>query len=268
MMASSDGTLSVEVEMPPAASDGPAPIRSPKGEAGRWQHPGPEAEGGDECDDMVTRPLNPRPPGLLSPEASQLERLQRATRALCWVASCGLLLALVVSGAVAALYGMGGLECEWAESRATRVHAPRLLLISFDGFRFDYIDRAQVQAQWLRKFRGEGTHAARMLPVYPSKTFPNHYSIVTGLYPPWHGVVDNGFCYKDWAPCFSMQNKEPRYWLGEPIWQTAALQGLPATTAFWPGSEVPKPGWPCDDPAVCLPYHGASEGRACHNPKP
>mmetsp|Transcript_15807 Transcript_15807/g.44227 ORF Transcript_15807/g.44227 Transcript_15807/m.44227 type:complete len:497 (-) Transcript_15807:660-2150(-) len=123
----------------------------------------------------------------------------------------------------------------------------RVLLVSLDGFRWDYPDRSNVVAPNLQRLRNEGLTAEALVPVYPSKTFPNHYSIATGLYPPWHGIIHNAFCYKDWQPCFSMQNKDPRWWLGEPIWETVVSQGKQAFTYFWPGSEVKKGTWDCPE---------------------
>ena len=168
---------------------------------------------------MITDPLNPcgnSAPGigLLSPDAARLDRVHRATRVLSLLAlvsvagACGLLF-VAIHGS---LPGVGSLACEWSESKARPVASPRLILISFDGFRWDYLGRSQVKAPWLRRFRDQGTHAERMIPVFPSKTFPNHYSIVTGLYPPWHGIVDNSFCFADWTPCF----RSARFACGSP----------------------------------------------------
>src|SRR5690348_4724045 len=70
-----------------------------------------------------------------------------------------------------------------------RRNAQRVLLISLDGFRWDYLNRPG--AVRLRELAARGVHAERMVPSFPSKTFPNHYTIVTGLYPEHNGVIAN-----------------------------------------------------------------------------
>uniref|UniRef100_F7ALR7 Ectonucleotide pyrophosphatase/phosphodiesterase 1 n=1 Tax=Equus caballus TaxID=9796 RepID=F7ALR7_HORSE len=86
-----------------------------------------------------------------------------------------------------------------------------------------------------------GTYAKNMRPVYPTKTFPNHYSIVTGLYPESHGIIDNKMYDPKMNASFALKSKEkfnPKWYKGEPIWLTAKYQGLKAGTFFWPGSDV------------------------------
>lgn len=80
-----------------------------------------------------------------------------------------------------------------------------------------------------------------MIPSFPTKTFPNHYTIVTGLYPQDHGVVANTMEDPAIGQRFTMSAdtaKDPRWWLGEPLWVTAEAQGVPSASMFWPGSEV------------------------------
>ncbi|KAB0398502.1 hypothetical protein E2I00_014621, partial [Balaenoptera physalus] len=86
-----------------------------------------------------------------------------------------------------------------------------------------------------------GTYAKNMRPVYPTKTFPNHYSIVTGLYPESHGLIDNKMYDPQMNAYFALKSKEkfnPEWYKGEPIWLTAKYQGLKTGTFFWPGSDV------------------------------
>uniref|UniRef100_A0A8C3JYD1 Ectonucleotide pyrophosphatase/phosphodiesterase 1 n=1 Tax=Calidris pygmaea TaxID=425635 RepID=A0A8C3JYD1_9CHAR len=86
-----------------------------------------------------------------------------------------------------------------------------------------------------------GTYTSSMRPVYPSKTFPNHYSIVTGLYPESHGVIDNKMYDPKRNASFTLKSQEkfnPQWYQGQPIWLTAMYQGLKAGTFFWPGSDV------------------------------
>jgi predicted AlkP superfamily pyrophosphatase or phosphodiesterase len=125
---------------------------------------------------------------------------------------------------------------------------PRVLLISLDGFRWDYLDRPG--AVNLRALAARGVRAERMIPSFPSKTFPNHYSLVTGLTPEHHGLVANSMRDPElglFRSSDSVAQHEPRWWGGEPIWVTAERQGLRAASYFWPGSEAPiggkRQGW-------------------------
>ncbi|TKC43549.1 hypothetical protein EI555_021111, partial [Monodon monoceros] len=86
-----------------------------------------------------------------------------------------------------------------------------------------------------------GIHSKYLRSVYPTKTFPNHYTIVTGLYPESHGIIDNKMYDVHLNKNFSLSSKEknnPVWWHGQPIWLTAMYQGLKAGTYFWPGSDV------------------------------
>jgi ectonucleotide pyrophosphatase/phosphodiesterase family member 1/3 len=95
-----------------------------------------------------------------------------------------------------------------------------------------------------------------LIPVFPTLTFPNHYSIVTGLYPSSHGIINNYFPDPITGDHFNMANHDPKWWLGEPLWATAAAQGVQAATFFWPGSEVTKGSWNCPD-KYCRHYNGS-----------
>ncbi len=117
---------------------------------------------------------------------------------------------------------------------------PYVILISFDGFRWDYPDRGLTPN--LEKMAREGVRALSLEPVFPSKTFPNHYSMVTGLYPENHGIIYNDFVdpfnglrYKV-GDTTSVRNA--RWYLGEALWETAERQGIRTASFFWPGSEV------------------------------
>src|SRR5580693_7274858 len=75
-----------------------------------------------------------------------------------------------------------------------RTVAPRdriLILISLDGFRWDYLQKFKAQTPNLNALAAQGVHAQRLISAFPSLTFPNHYTIVTGLYPEHHGIVNN-----------------------------------------------------------------------------
>ena len=115
-----------------------------------------------------------------------------------------------------------------------------LVLISIDGFRWDYLDRFAPPA--LSKLAAEGVRAEGLIPQFPSKTFPNHYTIATGLTLAHHGIISNNMRAPDIPGEFSMSNRgvlaDPRWWGGEPIWNTAERQGRRAGAMFWPGSET------------------------------
>ena len=114
---------------------------------------------------------------------------------------------------------------------------PPLILVSIDGFRADYLDRGVSPK--LSALAAGGVRAERMIPSFPSITFPNHYTLVTGLYPDHHGVVNNTFEDPKLAGVFKMSSKEEAWWdEATPIWVTAERQGMPTATMFWPGSEV------------------------------
>lgn len=114
-----------------------------------------------------------------------------------------------------------------------------LVLISLDGFRADYLDRGRNPS--LERLGQCGVRAPFMRPVFPTKTFPNHFTIVTGLWPESHGIVDNKMYDPEFKTLFSLGNKEAgksRWWQAEPIWVTTEKQGKRAATFFWPGSDV------------------------------
>jgi len=125
-------------------------------------------------------------------------------------------------------------------NNGTALFAPTTILISLDGFRADFLRRGITPR--LNAFIEEGVSPVYMLPSFPSVTFPNHYTLVTGLYPESHGVVGNTFWdpemekefyYTD--PARSLQGK---WWGGEPLWVTAELQGIRTAIHMWPGSEA------------------------------
>jgi predicted AlkP superfamily pyrophosphatase or phosphodiesterase len=115
-----------------------------------------------------------------------------------------------------------------------------LILISFDGYRADYIDRGLSPT--LAGLAKDGVHAQAMRSAFPTLTFPNHYTIVTGLYPDHHGIVNNRmvdpvsgkrFVYID-----AKTIEDPAWWGSEPLWVSVERQGMHAATMFWPGSDV------------------------------
>lgn len=117
-----------------------------------------------------------------------------------------------------------------------------LILISLDGFRWDYVENYAAEAPTLRRLKREGFTARGLVPAFPSNTFPNHYTIVTGLYPANHGIVNNDFFDAAQGKYFHYNQpsvaQDPDWWRGEPIWVTAVKQGRKSATGFWVGSEA------------------------------
>uniref|UniRef100_A0A1A7YYN6 Ectonucleotide pyrophosphatase/phosphodiesterase 2 n=2 Tax=Iconisemion striatum TaxID=60296 RepID=A0A1A7YYN6_9TELE len=130
-------------------------------------------------------------------------------------------------------------ECEEiksAECPAGFVRPP-LIMVSVDGFRASYLKKSKSVIPNLHKLKTCGTSVPYMRPVYPSKTFPNLYTLATGLYPESHGIVGNTMHDPEFNATFSLRTREKlnhRWWGGQPIWITAEKQGVKAGTFFWP----------------------------------
>jgi predicted AlkP superfamily pyrophosphatase or phosphodiesterase len=121
---------------------------------------------------------------------------------------------------------------------------PTVILVSFDGFRWDYTSK--VPTPNLRQLMARGVHAQNLIPSFPSKTFPNHYTIVTGLYPGHHGIVANNLFDPPTGRTFAMAKRaevqDPMWWGGTPIWTLIERAGHASAPLFWPGSEAPHDG--------------------------
>jgi predicted AlkP superfamily pyrophosphatase or phosphodiesterase len=129
------------------------------------------------------------------------------------------------------------------------------VLVSFDGWRADYTGRADVPN--LQALAARGVSAEGLIPPFPPKTLPSHYTLVTGLRPARHGIVSNAMVEPGFPERFTMSAptaKDPRWWGGEPLWATASRQGLLSASMFWPGSEVAIGGV---RPTHWRPYEGA-----------
>lgn len=131
---------------------------------------------------------------------------------------------------------------------------PYVILISSDGFRYDYLKK--YQAEHLQKFANDGVWAKKgMYPAYPSITFPNHYTIATGLYPAKHGIVDNVFYDPKRDETYyigSPSIKDGSWYGGLPIWSLAEQQGMLSACLFWVGSESDAGG---TQPTYWYRYH-------------
>jgi len=132
---------------------------------------------------------------------------------------------------------------------------PTVVLISIDGFRADYLDL--YRPKYIRKLASSGVRAKWMTPSFPTKTFPNHYTIATGLYPENHGIVANNIYDPDFDSVFTLGSREEvqnsRWWGGEPIWVTAESQGQTAAAFFFPGTETKIKGV---EPTIWKTYDG------------
>jgi predicted AlkP superfamily pyrophosphatase or phosphodiesterase len=131
----------------------------------------------------------------------------------------------------------------WTASLAQE-KKPIVLLISLDGFRHDYV--ARFQPPNLSQFIAEGSAAKGLIPSFPSKTFPNHYTIATGMLPEHHGLVDNAFYEPAKDQVYTMGNRDivqDGYWYGgTPIWVLAEQNGIKAASYFFVGTEAPVQG--------------------------
>ena len=146
-----------------------------------------------------------------------------------------------------------------ATSSAVPAAAPKLLLVSIDGLRADMLDR-DISPN-LSRIAAAGVRAQWMTPSYPSLTFPNHYTLVTGLRPDHHGIIHNSM-QEAALGTFRLNRREavtdPRWWGGEPVWVGAEKAGVRTATLSWPGSEAAIQGvrpsqWRSYDAGVPLP---------------
>lgn len=131
---------------------------------------------------------------------------------------------------------------------------PYVIMISTDGFRYDYAKK--YNAENLLKLSGEGVQAKAMIPSYPSITFPNHWSLITGLYPSHHGLIDNFFYdykRKEFYAMSDRKNAEDGSWYGGvPLWGLAEKQGMISASLMWVGSASDAGG---KRPNYYYPYH-------------
>lgn len=132
---------------------------------------------------------------------------------------------------------------------------PYVVLISFDGFRPDYLDR--YNTPHFDHLATIGISAKALVSIFPSLTFPAHYSIATGMHPESHGIVGNRFFDPDRGEYFNYRDRatvgDGTWWGGEPIWVTAETQGMVTAAFFFPGTEAAIKGV---RPTYWRPYDG------------
>lgn len=119
-----------------------------------------------------------------------------------------------------------------------------VVMLSLDGCRWDYPQMADMPN--LESIARAGVKMGSLQPTFPSKTFPNHYSIATGLYPDHHGIIQNTFYDPEMDKYYNISNREAvengDFYGGEPIWVTVENQGLKTASFFWVGGEAPVKG--------------------------
>ncbi|EKV06502.1 Type I phosphodiesterase / nucleotide pyrophosphatase family protein [Penicillium digitatum] len=140
-------------------------------------------------------------------------------------------------------------------SNGTALFAPTTIVISLDGFRADFLHRGLTPA--LKSLIANGVSPQYMNPSFPSVTFPNHFTLMTGLYPESHGIVGNTF----WDPKIEEEfyythpfvSMQPKWWMAEPLWVTAEKQRVKTAVHMWPGSEAHIGG---KEPTILDKYNG------------
>ncbi|MGA9423964.1 MAG: ectonucleotide pyrophosphatase/phosphodiesterase, partial [Terracidiphilus sp.] len=173
-------------------------------------------------------------------------RLRALRRAAVAVAALGLVLMAWAQPALNPALPLAHVENGANSAAAEKAHY--LVLVSLDGFRWDYAQRDG--ARHLLAIGREGAWAPDgMIPSFPSVTYPNHISIVTGLYPEHHGIVANSFYDPARQARYSPKETvaDGTWYSGVPLWSLAESQGMRTACLFWPGSEAEiaghRPTW-------------------------
>lgn len=155
---------------------------------------------------------------------------------------CRLILALAFGmalggcGAVPDEPGLPGAKTNAAE----HLDAPYVVVLSIDGFRNDYLDR--YPSPVFDRLMREGARAEGMIPGFPTKTFPTHYTIATGLHAEHHGLVGNRYWDPEREAYYSIGDRttveDGTWYRGEPIWVTAERQGMLSAAYYFVGTEA------------------------------
>jgi predicted AlkP superfamily pyrophosphatase or phosphodiesterase len=155
---------------------------------------------------------------------------------------CGLIVLMIIAcGAIRAQAIAPVVVTDHGPNAAAQTSKPYVILVSLDGFRYDYAQK--YAAKNLLALAAHGASAPQgMIPSYPSITFPNHYAIVTGLYPEHHGIVAMTFYDPERKQHYSFRdaqtNTDGSWYGGVPLWSLAEKQGMRSACFFWPGSEA------------------------------
>ncbi len=133
---------------------------------------------------------------------------------------------------------------ETPNNKPADTNKPYVVMLSMDGFRWDYPDKAKTPN--FDKIEQMGVRA-EMQASFPTKTFPNHYTIATGLYPDHHGIVNNTFWDPQRGVLYKISDRakvqDGYFYGGEPIWVTAEKQKVKSASYFWVGSEAKIDGY-------------------------
>ena len=131
-------------------------------------------------------------------------------------------------------------EPQTPESCRLNNHSNRVMMISLDGFRMEYLDQYIKQTPYFQKMKRCNIHIPYMRSSYPTVTFPNHFSIATGMYTESHGIVDNSFNDFELDDYFTLSRSgNSKWWLADPIWNTVRRNNKTSAVIYWPGSENP-----------------------------
>jgi len=171
------------------------------------------------------------------------------------VSSNRLVLVLIVAVVVTAITSAIWAGVMFAPSKSSSEFPISTIIISIDGFRYDYQSREPTPN--LDSIVARGFRVGRLEPIFPSLTFPNHYTLVTGLFCETHGIVANNMYDPTTNLTFTLTNGQTAngYWfLGEPIWVTAQKWGMKTGVMFWPGSEAEIDGM---RPTYWYPYNSS-----------
>lgn len=146
------------------------------------------------------------------------------------------------------------------ENSEKAMKSPYVVMISLDGFRHDYIKK--YRPPFLSSIVQKGIQAKHLTPIFPSKTFPNHYALVTGLYAENHGLVANRFHDPETGEDYQLGNskvtRQGKWYGGSPLWLSVREQGMLSSSFFWVGSDADIKGL---YPNYYVPYNQSIKNR-------
>lgn len=174
-----------------------------------------------------------------------------------WLSIAGLCLSLTWCARAQSANQVPAIAVDHGANAAAQQTKHYVVLVSLDGFRYDYA--AKFGASNLKRLAAAGASAPDgMIPSFPSVTFPNHYTIVTGLYPEDHGIIENNFYDPARQQSYASRNadavRDGSWYGGVPLWSLAEQQGMRSACFFWPGSEAEIAG---ERPSYYLHYDNA-----------
>ncbi|MFK7935496.1 MAG: ectonucleotide pyrophosphatase/phosphodiesterase [Saprospiraceae bacterium] len=174
-----------------------------------------------------------------------------------WITYASLLVTVIILYCACQQKTMEPLNSEEVETNSVEAQTkPYVILISLDGFRWDYVERFAPPN--LKRFIENGAQAESLIPSYPTKTFPNHYTLATGMYPDKHGILGNRFYHYEKDAIYSIGDpttmEDGTFYGGLPIWLAAKQAGMVTASYFFVGSEADIQGM---RPTYYYPYNGS-----------